>query len=413
LTLKNGAETHRLTALSTGGGMIEVIAIDDQPVSLGGDYYVTLIYPDSDGRALLEYLSKRVQADEINLLGEAEHPIIEIKAQAFLEAALVAGLKSNFAIRALKSLAPVLPVLSRQGLRVPFSTCQQMLDYNRDKNLALWELALHYESARGNISSEQVFGQMQTITGILQNAVATGLRGTHYADRILGDQSGQFRVEMEQGRLLDGGMLNRIMLYVSALMEVKSSLGVIVAAPTAGSCGGLPGAVLGAADEMGLSQDEMTRAMLAAGLVGVFIAAHATFAAELGGCQAECGSGSGMAAAALVTLAQGTLEQTLAASSLALQNILGMICDPVANRVEAPCLGKNMLAASNALACANLALAGYDPLIPLDQVIETMDRVGKSLPAALRCTGLGGLSVTAASKAIEKKLLYPPGFTVY
>ncbi len=158
----------------------------------------------------------------------------------------------------------------------------------------------------------------------------------------------------------------------------------------------------------------MTRAMLAAGLVGVFIAAHATFAAEVGGCQAECGSGSGMAAAALVTLAQstlaqgtlatGTVEQCLTATSLALQNILGMICDPVANRVEAPCLGKNILAASNALACANLALAGYDPLIPLDQVIETMDRVGKSLPAELRCTGLGGLSVTAASKAIEEKL---------
>ncbi len=307
-------------------------------------------------------------------------------------------------MRWLKSIAPVLPVLSRTGLRVPFITCDQMLDYNRDKDLALWELALHYESARGNISQAQVFEQMKGIVGILQNSVAAGLRGTQYADRILGDQSGQFRAEMEQQRLLDGGMLNRIMLYVSALMEVKSSLGVIVAAPTAGSCGGLPGAVLGAADEMGLSQDEMAKAMLSAGLVGVFIAAHATFAAEVGGCQAECGAGSGMAAAALVTLASGKLEQCLSASSLALQNILGMICDPVANRVEAPCLGKNVLAASNALACANLALAGYDALIPLDQVIETMDRVGKSLPAALRCTGLGGLSVTAASKAIEQRL---------
>ncbi len=144
--------------------------------------------------------------------------------------------------------------------------------------------------------------------------------------------------------------------------------------------------------------------MLAAGLVGVFIAAHATFAAEVGGCQAECGAGSGMAAAALVTLAKGTLEQTLAATSLALQNILGMTCDPIANRVEAPCLGKNVLAASNALACANMALADYAALIPLDQVIETMDRVGKSLPVELRCTGSGGLSVTAASKAIEKRL---------
>ena len=112
-----------------------------------------------------------------------------------------------------------------------------------------------------------------------------------------------------------------------------------------------------------------------------------------------------MAAAALVTLADGTVQQAIAATSMALQNILGMICDPVANRVEVPCLGKNVLAASNALACANMALAGFDAVIPLDEVIETMDRVGKSLPYELRCTGLGGLSVTETSKGIESRLI--------
>jgi L-serine dehydratase len=185
---------------------------------------------------------------------------------------------------------------------------------------------------------------------------------------------------------------------------MKGSMGVIVAAPTAGACGGLPGAVIGAASKMGLPIEDMTRAMLAAGLVGVFVAAHATFAAEVGGCQAECGAGSGMAAAALVTLAGGTTKQALNATSMALQNILGMICDPVANRVEVPCLGKNVLAASNALACANMALAGFDPIIPLDEVIATMDQVGRSLPAALRCTGLGGLSITPTSQEIERRL---------
>ena len=156
---------------------------------------------------------------------------------------------------------------------------------------------------------------------------------------------------------------------------------------------------------MGLSLEETTHAMLAAGLIGVFIAAHATFAAEVGGCQAECGAGSGMAAAALVTLAKGTLRQTINASSMALQNILGMICDPVANRVEVPCHGKNVMAASNALACANMALANFDAVIPLDEVIDTMDRVGKSLTTELRCTALGGLSITSTSKAIESKLI--------
>jgi L-serine dehydratase len=112
-----------------------------------------------------------------------------------------------------------------------------------------------------------------------------------------------------------------------------------------------------------------------------------------------------MAAAALVTLAEGTLHQAINASSMAIQNTLGMICDPVANRVEVPCLGKNVLAASNALACANMALADFDVVIPLDEVIETMDRVGKSLPMELRCTALGGLSTTKTSKLIEARLI--------
>ena len=110
-----------------------------------------------------------------------------------------------------------------------------------------------------------------------------------------------------------------------------------------------------------------------------------------------------MAAAALVGMAGGTLDQAIAAASMALQNSLGMVCDPVANRVEVPCLGRNVMAASNALSCANMAIAGFDPVIPLDEVIETMDRVGRSLPRELRCTGLGGLSITNAAKTIERR----------
>ena len=209
---------------------------------------------------------------------------------------------------------------------------------------------------------------------------------------------------MEERRLLAGDVLNTVILYVTAMMEVKSAMGVIVAAPTAGACGALPGAVLGVATALDLPEEEVVRAMLAAGMIGVFIAAHATFAAEVGGCQAETGSGAGMAAAAIVSLANGTLEQALSAASVALQNSFGLICDPIANRVEAPCLGKNVMAATNALSCANMALADYDHLIPLDEVIGAMYEVGKSIPVELRCTGLGGLSTTKTAKRIEANL---------
>jgi L-serine dehydratase len=245
---------------------------------------------------------------------------------------------------------------------------------------------------------------MVDIVRILRKSIASGIAGTEYEDRVLHHQSGKFQQLMNAGRLLDGGALNRVLLYVTALMEVKSSMGVIVAAPTAGACAALPGAVIAMAESMDLDEMEMAKAMLAAGLIGVFISTRWTFAAEVGGCQAEGGSASCMAAAALVTLAGGTRDQAIAAASMAFQSMLGLICDPIANRVEAPCLGKNIMAASNALSCANLALADFDPLIPLDQVIDAAKAVSDRMPREHRCTSLGGLAVTPASLAIEKRL---------
>ncbi|HAT18922.1 MAG TPA: serine dehydratase, partial [Verrucomicrobiales bacterium] len=146
----------------------------------------------------------------------------------------------------------------------------------------------------------------------------------------------RFAERMKASELVPGDVLNRIIMYVSSMMEMKSSMGVIVAAPTAGSCGALPGAVFGVADVLGKSREERIEAMLAAGMIGVFIAAHSTFAAEEGGCMAECGSGAAMGAAAIVLLMGGSFKQQLGAASMALQSSLGMTCDTLANREEAP-----------------------------------------------------------------------------
>jgi L-serine dehydratase len=404
MTVTNSREAHTMTAISTGGGIIEVIEIDSAKVSIAGDYYETLIYFESDDDRLRVHLNENISADAIHILRGEATQFVEIKSQGFLDQETISELHSKFDIQSIKYIRPVLPVLSRQEIEVPFITCAEMLTYNRAKNLDLWELAVHYERSRGAITDDQVMQKMADITDIMKNAIHTGLAGTEYNDRILSYQSGNFQTQMENRHLIDGGVLNQIILYTTALMESKSAMGLIVAAPTAGACGGLPGACIGVADALYLSKDDITRAMLAGGIIGVFIAAHATFAAEVGGCQAECGAGSGMAAAALVTLVGGSTQQAVNAASMALQNILGMICDPVANRVEVPCLGKNVMAASNALACANMAMADYDPVIPLDEVIQAMNDVGKMLPSALRCTALAGLSITKTSKEIEKRL---------
>ena len=245
---------------------------------------------------------------------------------------------------------------------------------------------------------------MREIIDIMENSITLGLKGTYYEDRILGSQSLSFKEKMEQRKLVPGDVLNNSVMYTSAMMEVKSSMGVIVAAPTAGSCGALPGTIIGTATTLELPREQMIRAMLAAGLIGVFITAHATFSAEVGGCMGECGSASGMAASGVVVLKEGTLEQALAAASIALQSSLGLICDTIADRVEAPCLNRNVMSASTAISSANMALSDYDQVIPLDEVIETMKRVGDAIPHTLRCTGLGGLAITKTAKKIEARL---------
>lgn len=375
LTLKNARETHSLIAISTGGGMMEVVEVDGVPLSMDGGWHETLTWEQTETGLRLVH----VQSGGSDGSDGTDGPLV-------------------------RHLSPVLPVPSRKDIRVPFAGCAEMLAHDGAQNTPLWQLAIEYERARGNFSEREVIDKMIVIVRILRKSIASGIAGTSYEDRVLHHQSGRFAEMMNAGRLLDGGALNRIILYVTALMEVKSSMGVIVAAPTAGACAALPGAVIAMAEAMNLDEEQMAKAMLAAGLVGVFIATRWTFAAEVGGCQAEGGSAASMAAAALVTLAGGTRDQSIAAASMAFQSMLGLICDPIANRVEAPCLGKNVMAASNALSCANMALADFDPLIPLDEVIDAAKHVSGMMPREHRCTSLGGLAITPTSLEIEKRL---------
>ncbi len=404
LTLRNRRGQHSLVAISTGGGMIELIAVDGFKVSMFGDCFETLLWVRREGRRLAQTLATLVSADAVLVHEAGDAMMVEVKAPRFVSEQTIAALNGAFDISAVKRLSPVLPVLSRKDTRVPFRTCAEMLRHDAGRNTPLWRLAVEYEMARGNLSQVEVLARMVKIVRLLRRSIARGLAGTSYDDRVLGHQSGKFNEMLKAGRLLDSGALNRIILYVSALMEVKSAMGVIVAAPTAGACAALPGAVIAMAEERSLREEEMAKAMLASGVIGLFIATHWSFAAEVGGCQAEGGSAACMAAAALVGMAGGTLAQSVAAASMALQSMLGLICDPVANRVEVPCLGKNVMAASNAVACANMALAEFDPVIPLDEVIEAAKRVAGQMPRELRCTALGGLSITPTSKAIEQRL---------
>lgn len=416
LTLSRSDHRHSLRAISTGGGMIEVIAIDEIPLSIHGDYHETLLAisageSTAEARAAAERLVAAITAlapgfePDAVAVAAADHGLfVQVKTHGPLPADVQATLEAMPGVAAVASLAPVLPVRSRRGMSVPFSSAAELLAVDAGRGIPLWQHAVAYEMARGGLTEREVIDRMVQIVRLLKHSIALGLAGTEYADRVLPAQAPGYAAALAGGRLVGDPVLNRIVLATTALMEVKSSMGVIVAAPTAGACAALPAAVITLAESMQLDEDAMARALLAAGLIGVFICTPWSFAAEVGGCQAEGGSAAAMAAAGIVTLADGPLGQALTAASLALQSMIGLICDPVANRVEVPCLGKNVMAAANALACATMAQAGFAEVIPFDEVVATAARVAKQMPRELRCTALGGLSITPASLAIEARL---------
>ncbi len=407
-TMTDGNREDIFMFVSTGGGMIILNEINGMPVNIHGDYYETLLFFDQIN---LQVMDKKKEAvyELVNLFDycfstlEGTEGLINIKTVEPIPDEVVDTLKQVLEPVRIVQLKPVLPVRSGKNFTVPYVTVNSALDAAKAEGLQLFELALKYESARGGISTAAVIAMGEDILAVMRNSVNKGLSGTDYADRILGPQAG--KIFDFQGELIGGSQIEKVIAYITAIMEAKSAMKVIVAAPTAGSCAALPGTLLAVADELGLDNRAVLEGLMAAGLVGVLIAAQSTFAAEECGCQAECGFGSGMAAAALVQMSGGTARQGIDAASMALQNIMGLVCDPVANRVEVPCLGKNVLAGMNAIASANMILAGYDVVIPLDEAITALDKVGRMLPSELCCTGKAGLSTTPTSLALSEKLL--------
>ncbi len=400
-------QEFRFIAVSTGGGMIKINNFNGFDVSICGDYFETLVSCDSltdtEIQALFQLLKDQTIHSEIYLYRQyGNNYLVNIKSREPL-LDKVNELLTGYDVKWIQQIDPVMPILSGVNKPLPFASVVEMMALAEQNNMDLAELAILYESERAGIDSQQVISLMRDIVLTIKNSIREGLNGTIYEDRILGQQS-HLISEAEKANRIFRTPMNTVIGYVTALMEVKSSMGIIVAAPTAGSSGLLGGAIFGAAEGLTEDIDRIAKAFLAAGLIGVFIAGKYTFAAEEGGCQVECGAASGMAAAGLVQLIGGTTRQAINASSMALQNILGLVCDPVADRVEVPCLGKNIVGASNALNSANMSIAGFDPVIPLDEVIDAMKSVGDSMPSSLCCTGCGGLSITPTAIRLHKKL---------
>lgn len=287
-----------------------------------------------------------------------------------------------------------------------YQSVEELVNDAREKQVPISELMVQQEMQTSHRSREDIWEQMRKNYRVMKEAVEKGLTGdgVFSPTGLTGGEAVKLMNYRKRGKSLSGDDLLIAVENAIATNEVNASLGIICATPTAGSSGTLPGVMFGIKDKLGLDEDQMVQMLFCASGFGMVIANNAMISGAAGGCQAEVGSASGMAAAAAVEITGGSPEESSEALAMALSNLLGLVCDPVAGLVEIPCVKRNAIGAVNALISADMALAGLTNKIPADDVIEAMRRVGKNLPPSLRETGLGGLAATREGIRLKMKI---------
>lgn len=287
-----------------------------------------------------------------------------------------------------------------------YQTIADLVKAANEENAPISELMVRQEMKKSHRTRVDIWEQMRQNYLVMKAAVEKGLTGdgVFSPTGLTGGEAVKLQKYRMRGNSLSGDDLLIAVENALATNEVNASLGIICATPTAGSSGTLPGVMFGIKDKLSLTEDQMVQMLFSASGFGMVIANNAMIAGAAGGCQAEVGSASGMAAAAAVEIAGGTPAECAEAMAMAISNLLGLVCDPVAGLVEIPCVKRNAIGAVNALISADMALAGLTNKIPADDVIEAMRRIGKSMPASLRETGLGGLAATREGVRLKMKI---------
>ncbi|MDZ5474379.1 L-serine ammonia-lyase, iron-sulfur-dependent, subunit alpha [Bacillus sp. 31A1R] len=255
---------------------------------------------------------------------------------------------------------------------------------------------------------EQILSQMDNNLTVMEQAVERGLKGVKSHSGLTGGDAVLLQKYIESGKSLCGDTILDAVSKAVATNEVNAAMGTICATPTAGSAGVVPGTLFAVKQKLNPTREEMVAFLFTAGAFGFVVANNASISGAAGGCQAEVGSASGMAAAAIVEMAGGSPEQCAEAMAITLKNMLGLVCDPVAGLVEVPCVKRNAMGAANAMVAADMALAGITSRIPCDEVIDAMYKIGLTMPTALKETAEGGLAATPTGRELEAKIFGIP-----
>lgn len=291
-----------------------------------------------------------------------------------------------------------------------YSSVSSIVSAAKRSGLPISAIVLAQQAEQMEITEEAVYEQMKKNYQVMAECIEPGcdsqLRST---SGLTGGSAYKMRRAREEGACITGSLLSGALYRALAVSELNASMGRIVAAPTAGSCGIIPAALLTMQEEKHLPLRNCVMSLFTASAIGMVIANNASLAGAQGGCQAECGSAAAMAAAAIVELAGGTPEMAGHAVAIAIKNILGLVCDPVAGLVEIPCIKRNASGVAGAFVAAELALAGIESAIPADEVIWTMKKVGDSMSSALKETAEGGLAATPTGRMLHEQVFGVPG----
>ena len=286
-----------------------------------------------------------------------------------------------------------------------YDSIAELVNEAEKRGLKLSELVLKSQAAIAERTEAEMFAQMARSLEVMKESVQDGMsKEKRSASGLTGGDAFKMNEALLGGKTIVGPFFGKAMVKAIAVAQTNACMGRIVASPTAGSCGILPSALLTLQEERNIPDKDLVMALFTASAVGIVIATNASVAGAAGGCQAECGAASAMAAAAMVELCGGTPKQAEHACAIALKNILGLACDPVAGLVEIPCIKRNAGGVGNALVAAELALAGVESHIPADEVIVAMKKVGDMMSPTLKETAEGGLAVTPTGKKLCEKV---------
>lgn len=281
---------------------------------------------------------------------------------------------------------------------------KEIFERSARENIPFWEIVLQYDMEERQVSRQASMAKMLSTWQAIQDAADSHTGTQRSVSGLVGGDGLKMRLYARRGESIGGEFMDEVIVQAISMAESNACMRRIVAAPTAGSCGVVPAVLLPLCEREHYTQHELLEALYVASGIGAVIAYRASISGAAGGCQAEIGTASAMAAGALVSLRGGTNEQIGHAVAMALKNLMGLVCDPVAGLVEVPCVKRNVIGAVNAISAADMALAGIESRIPVDEVIDAMGEVGRRMPVEFRETALGGLAATPTGKAVKERM---------